>query len=45
MRSNTLRILSVGARHPDLATYYILDRQAQGLRAIDAVGWPGSKGD
>jgi len=45
MRSNTLRILSVGARRPSLAVYHILNRHVQGLQDADAVGWPRSKGD
>ena len=45
MRSYTLRILDVGARHPDPAAYHILNRHVQGLQDTDAVGWPRSKGD
>jgi len=44
MCSNTFRILSVGARHLNLAVYHILNRHVQGLQDADAVGWPRSKG-
>ena len=45
MRTYTLRTLSVGARHLNLAAYHILNRHVQGLQDADAVRWPRSKGD